>query len=339
MPPRDGEQTQAYAAAIQAARAGHPASERLLAEIARNPEAPGIRRATAIQELRRYLSPASTDILHVGAKAEDPLVRSATAELLEAVDPTIQVQLGMSLLKDHVRAVRLAAAPVLAGVPDGQLNDTQRDTLNQALDEYLKAQETNAERPEAHTNLGMLYAARGRFDAAEAAYRKAIDLQPYFVGAYVNLADLYRARGRDDRGEIVLRSGLARLPDNADLHHALGLLQVRRKQYEDAVASLGEATRLNTANAHYSYVYAVALNSVGRTEQALAVLKQAQEHNPVNQELLLALVDMNRAAGNLAAATTYAKALTALAPTDTALQKLLSDLTAQSEPKPTGATR
>jgi hypothetical protein len=54
---------------------------------------------------------------------------------------------------------------------------------------------------------------------------------------------------------------------------------------------------------------------------------------------LLALVDINHAAGNLAAATTYAKTLTALAPTDAALQKLLSDLTAQSEPKPTDAAR
>ena len=69
------------------------------------------------------------------------------------------------------------------------------------------------------------------------------------------------------------------------------------------------------------------------------MLKQAREHNPVNQELLLALVDMNRATGNLTAAIMYAKALVALAPTDAAIQKLLTDLTAQSEPKPTGETR
>ena len=94
----------------------------------------------------------------------------------------------------------------------------------------------------------------------------------------------------------------------------------RQKRYDDAVASLGEATRLNPDNAHYCYVYAVALNSVGQTEQALSVLKQAQEHNPVNQELLLALVNLNRAAGNLSAATTYAKVLTALGPTDTAFE-------------------
>ena len=247
---RGGEHTQADATAIQAARAGHPASERLLAEIARNPETPGIRRATAIQELRRYLSPASTDILEVGLQAEDPLVRSAQAQLLEAVEPTVQVQMGMSLLKDQVRAVRLAATQAVAGVPDSRLSDTQRDTLNQALDEYMKAQEASAERPEAHANLGMLYTKRRRFDAAEAEYRKAIDLQPYFVGAYVNLADLYRTRGRDEQGETVLRSGLTFLPNSANLHYALGLLQVRQKRYDGAVASLGEATRLNPENAH-----------------------------------------------------------------------------------------
>jgi hypothetical protein len=42
-----------------------------------------------------------------------------------------------------------------------------------------------------------------------------------------------------------------------------------------------------------SYVYAVALNSVGQTEQGLGA--EAQEHNPVNQNSLLALANLNRA--------------------------------------------
>lgn len=52
-------------------------------------------------------------------------------------------------------------------------------------------QEVNAERPEAQVNLGTLYADQGRAQDAEAAYRKAIRLQPRFVPAYVKMAHLY----------------------------------------------------------------------------------------------------------------------------------------------------
>ena len=65
--------------------------------------------------------------------------------------------------------------------------------LERALQEYISSQQAMAERPEAQTNLGGLYAALGENEKAAAAYKTATDLNPVYVSGYVNLADLYCA--------------------------------------------------------------------------------------------------------------------------------------------------
>src|SRR5262249_11929154 len=69
----------------------------------------------------------------------------------------------------------------------------------------------------------------------------ALSLDPTFVPAYVNLADHYRALEQDERGEELLRQGVARVPRAAALHHALGLLLVRRGRTAEALVQLGRA--------------------------------------------------------------------------------------------------
>ncbi|MGE5338284.1 MAG: tetratricopeptide repeat protein [Gemmatimonadota bacterium] len=49
------------------------------------------------------------------------------------------------------------------------------------------------ELPEPYNNLGVLYAAQGRYDAARDALRRALLAQPGYVTAYENLGDLYIA--------------------------------------------------------------------------------------------------------------------------------------------------
>ena len=97
----------------------------------------------------------------------------------------------------------------------------------------------SAERPEAHVTLGAFYADRSQADAAEAAYRTALRLDPAFVPALVNLADLYRALQRDADGEPLLRQAVAIDPGNAVARHALGLLLLRTQRLERGDAGTG----------------------------------------------------------------------------------------------------
>jgi Flp pilus assembly protein TadD len=67
--------------------------------------------------------------------------------------------------------------------------------------------------------------------------------------------------------------------------------------------------RLEPERARYAYVYAVALHSAGRADDAMAVLKASLARHSGDRDTLLALVSFNRDAGDFAAALEYAEQL------------------------------
>jgi tetratricopeptide (TPR) repeat protein len=305
---------QDYAEALHAGRLGMPAAERLLSQLAGNDAAPPIARATALSALQRYLSPASLPALQQGLHHNQPLLRVAAVQALEAVPPPHRLALAGHLLNDPIRAVRIQAARMLASGPVAQLTEAQRQDLERGLQEYIAAQQVNVDSPEAHLNLGVLYRERGRLAEAEAAYRTSLQRQPAFVPAYVNLADLYRQQGQDDKGERLLRQALTVVPEQAEVHHALGLLLVRQQRHPEAVAALAQAASLHPDVPRYSYVYAVALHDTGAPQKAIDVLEAAHTRHPYNREILEALVAFHREQGNLEAARQYTATLQALSP-------------------------
>jgi Tfp pilus assembly protein PilF len=305
---------QAYAQTLHSARHEEPGSENTLAALIRNTDTPAIARATAFAEIGPHLSAATIDVLPLGLSDDDPGVRAAAVAVLDYVPLEIRVRLAFPMLDDPVRAVRIETARVLASVPAGELSKDQRALLEKAKQEYVTAQQAMAERPEAQTNLGNMYAARGEFDAAVSAYQTAIDLNAAYVPGYVNLADLYRSRGKDAEAEKRLRRAAEVAPENADVHHALGLTLVRQKRTEQALKELRLASTLNPDNARYIYVYAVALNSTGKPEQAIMVLQGAHNAHPDNADILRALVAFHRDSGNQQAARDYAEKLQAISP-------------------------
>ena len=306
---RDAKGYQRYAAALEAARQGRPAAGTALAKLARDSATPAIARATATAGLGPYLSPANIDVITKGLDVEDPLLRVAALDALESVPLEIRTQLALPALNDPVRSVRIEAARILAAVPAGDLTAGQQSQLEQGIEEYLQAQQAMAERPEAQVNTGNLYAARDMSAKAVSAYQTATELDPAYAPAYVNQADLYRNQGDEVRAEAVLRKAIAVIPDNGDVHHALGLSLVRQKRTAEAVAALAQAARLSPDNARYVYVYAVALNSTDDTAKAIMVLQGAHNAHPNDTDILSALVAFNRDAGNDKQAVHYAQKL------------------------------
>jgi len=145
----------------------------------------------------------------------------------------------------------------------------------------------------------------------------------------VNLADLYRTQGRDSEGEKLLEQAIAVAPDAGEPVHALGLLKVRQKQYAEALNLLAKAAMLQPSNVAYSYVYAVALNSTGQPDQAIAVLQQSHQRRPADRRVLEGLVAFERDKGDLPAAIDYAKQLVQLTPNDPEAKAMLAQLQGQ----------
>ena len=110
---------------------------------------------------------------------------------------------------------------------------------------------------------------------------------------------------------------------------ALGLLLVRQRRTDEALGELARADELQPENIRYSYVYAIALNSVGREKEAIQVLERGHERRPDHRDTLIALISIHRERGELDVAVRYAERLVALTPEDPGARRLLDELRSQ----------
>ncbi|HEY6281252.1 MAG TPA: tetratricopeptide repeat protein, partial [Burkholderiales bacterium] len=297
-----------------------------LIELAGKPGNPAIVRAAAATLAQPHLRPEFLPATEPLLRDPDPEVRIAALGLLEQFDAKVRVHTCAASLSDPIRGVRIEAARVLADVPDNQFPVDQRTARENATKEYVDSLELNSDWPVSNVNLGNLYQRQGHTDKAITAYERALMLDSHFIGAYINLADAYRQQSRDDAGEQVLRRGLSVLPRAADLHYALGLLLVRKGDKTAALKELATAVKLAPDNARYAYVYAVGLNSTGKRDEALALLKATDARHPYDLDVLSALISINRETGNAKAALIYARKAAEVLPDDPGVKRLVTEL-------------
>jgi Flp pilus assembly protein TadD len=202
----------------------------------------------------------------------------------------------------------------MSGLPAQAMSSEQRSAFAAAIEELVAAELVDANRPEAHLNLGLLHTRQAQPADAAAEYQTALRLDPKFVPALMNIADLDRMRGMDAQGAELLRKAMSIEPGNADVIHALGLFLVRQHNYAEALPLLRRAAELAPDNVRYGYVYAIALNSTDSPQQASALLEQIHRQHPADRDVLIALIAGARSAGDLPTALSHARELAGLNP-------------------------
>ena len=257
---------------------------------------------------------ASADLIKPLLGDPSPLVREAALALVDAVTPEQRWPLAGSLLDDPVYAVRIEAARVLAVLDRQSLAPQQQASLDRGVVEYVAAQQTNAEQPHSHVNLGLLYTRLRKYDQAESAYRQALQLDSTYIPAYINLADLYRSQGKEQEALDILLQAQQVDEKSAAVAHALGLHDVRAGKLDRALQLLKRATRLAPQDVRYAYVYAVALHDSNRSKQALAELERAHRLQANDIDVLIALVSYSASAGDVQTARRYAQTLAEIEP-------------------------
>ncbi|HEX9178789.1 MAG TPA: tetratricopeptide repeat protein, partial [Burkholderiales bacterium] len=321
---------QSFAEALHAGDRGAPGARDALVAVAADPAQPPIVRASALARLERYLSPATLPVIAGALGDPDANVRMAAVRALSGADPATRLRYLPRLLTDPVRAVRIEAARALAGEAERQLSGADRPAFDRALAEYVAAERFNADRPEAQSALGSLYMARGRVEEAAAAYARALERDPTYVQAAINLADLQRATGDEDAAEQTLRAAIARMPDSAPAHHALGLALIRQRQTAEAVAELARAAKLAPDDPRFAYVYAVALHDTGKPAEAIRTLQAALARHPYDREILFALASYQAEGGDKAAARNHARLLLELEPENPDITRFAGQLGADA---------
>ena len=314
-----------FAEALAAAWAGSREAEAPLLAVAGDSALPAIVRATALEALRAY-GPEALRAVEAAADDPDPLVRASAAGGLGRLPPQRRAAVLAPLLDDPIRAVRIEAARALAAVPRSMLADARRAAFEAARAELVDARTAAADRPEAHLNLGILAAGEGRSEAAEAAYRTALRLDPFFLPVRFNLATLLNRQGRNAEAESVLRDGIDRVPDDGELHYSLGLLLAEEQRLDEAAESLGRAVALIPDRVRVAYNHGLALETLGRPAAAETAFLEASRRDAEDPDVLLALARILLRQGELERAQDYARQLIAVDPGSPAAQRMANEI-------------
>ena len=313
-----------YGEVFTAARRGAPEAPAALATLAADAAMPPIVRATALELLRG--SAVGVDERIAATRDADAELRAAAAASLEDIPASLRVPTLAPLLKDPVRAVRIAAARSLAPLPHEQFDAATRLAFDAALAEYVAAQKVSLDMPGPNLNLGVLYARTGRDAEAEAAYRAALKIDPDFTPARANLAQFYAERSRLPDAEKVLRDGLQREPGIGELQYSLGLLLAEQQRLPEAADALERAAKLMPQRARAHYNLGLARQQLGQAKPAEAALRKARDLEPSDPAIAYALAVFYAQQGRRADALREAEALLQLQPGNAQAAQLVQRL-------------
>ncbi len=323
-----------FAYAFDRGRKRDPSAIMDLIAITRRQDVSGMVRASAVLLLGNYSQDIVRGAIISAASDADPLVRLAAARALQQITITREdfprVQ---HLLRDPLRSVRVESVPWAINLPRDFFSATIATAFDRAIEEYRVSQQIVADQPGAHMNLALLaeafgnsaeqereyltalridpdflparnnlamfYARLGEFDKAERQYREALRIAPDFIPARDNLARLYYQMGQLDDAEKEFRIILEKFPDRGDIHFSLGLLLAEQpSRMADATAELIEAARLLPTEPRVLYNAGLALQKIGKLEEAEEYLARAYRLGTPSPDLLqayaLCLVELKR---------------------------------------------
>ena len=106
------------------------------------------------------------------------------------------------------------------------------------------------------------------FERAEAAYRRAIELDPSLANAFTNLGNLMYRAGRAQEAESFYVRALQVDPDQPEAFYNLGFLLFDRGDAKGAVLNFRRALRSDPSFADAHFNLAMALSDLGQADEA-----------------------------------------------------------------------
>ena len=126
------------------------------------------------------------------------------------------------------------------------------------------------------------------FEEAAAAYRRALEIDPYLVPALINLANIHYSRDEIAEAQALYERAIALEPDVFEAHFNLGNIFHDLGRYREAQGCYRDAIRLNPGYADGHFYLAVTLEKNGQSHEARAHWKAYQQLAPNGEWVELA---------------------------------------------------
>jgi tetratricopeptide (TPR) repeat protein len=137
---------------------------------------------------------------------------------------------------------------------------------------------------EVHFRIGQLQSEKKDWPAAEASYRKALEIKAGHSGATLELANVYQITGQKDKASELLASAQTSGGNDANVQYSTGVLHLNAGRQDDAAAAFKRAIAIDPAHAEsYYHLGTIALNQ-NNTADAVANLEKYLSLNPTNAQ-------------------------------------------------------
>jgi tetratricopeptide (TPR) repeat protein len=126
------------------------------------------------------------------------------------------------------------------------------------------------------------------FDAALAAYRRTLEIDPYLVPALINLANIHYSRNELVEAQALYERAIALEPDVFESHFNLGNIFHDLSRFVEARQCYRDALRINPTYPDAHFYLAVTLEKSGHSQEARMHWRAYQELAPNGEWVHLA---------------------------------------------------
>lgn len=223
----------------------------------------------------------------------------------------------LAVLLGAALAAALPASAIAQSTPEAEMRFStgvmhlREGRVDLALEEFKKAVKEDDKNPYFQKGLGLAYSARREWKPAIAAFRKALELNPYYVDVRNDLAAALIGSGDREAGkkEFLAAFSDAMNPTPEVSARNLGQAYFEEKNYPEALNWFRTSV---SRNKDYTDAYlglADALAASGRNDEAVAQLEAAFAELPDDAAIQLALGQALLRAGRYGEARTRLEAV------------------------------
>ena len=127
-----------------------------------------------------------------------------------------------------------------------------------------------------------------KLEEAAAAYRKALELDPYLVAAFINLANIHYSRDELVEAQALYERAIGLESDFFEAHFNLGNIYHDLGRFPEAQACYREALRFNPFYADAHFYLAVTFEKMGQSQDARPHWRAYQQLAPQGEWVELA---------------------------------------------------
>ncbi len=302
------------------------AAQSHLIRLLKDTATPSIIQATAIQyissipddvSLQNLLKQLDNKDAQVRYRAVSGLVSFSSSGWLAAVTP---------MLKDPVRAVRIAVANLLISINSPQLVNGLGESYTKAASELNDYTLYQSDFASGSIMVADYYYKLANYESAEKFYLRGLQKDNQINYARLNLATVYNLEGKNDKALQILQDALKVDDKNDRIYFNLALLYNEMNDPKNVESNLKKAIALKSVNPRVYYNYAILLQQRKEYSSAEQQYLKAWQLAPNDMEINYAICILYLQENKADKAIPYAQTLKRLYPGNQQVGVLLQQM-------------